>query len=290
MGTVPASLHASLMARLDRVPGVKEVAQAAACLGREFTYPLLAAVSPLPEPELRAALDRLAAAELVFARGEPPEASYSFKHALVRRAHESLKRSDSGCTPGSRTAVGAGTEVVRWSTRCWRGTAPRGGAENSVEYWFMAGRRAAGARLAEAVGHSQALELLATLPTRRGARRRARLMTAQGGGLISAKAIPRPRRDVSSEGPRLGRRLGDPRDSPATVREWSSAWRRRPRRRPSVGGAARPGERPGDGTARLVGPEPSDQLLCGAAQRQQRHLSGCSPARPSGPVARHLYA
>ena len=72
---VPASLHASLMARLDRVPGVKEVAQAAACIGREFDYPLLAAVSPVPELELRAALDRLAAAELVFARGEPPEAS-----------------------------------------------------------------------------------------------------------------------------------------------------------------------------------------------------------------------
>ena len=69
---VPASLHASLMARLDRVPGVKEVAQVAACIGREFAYPLLAAVSPLPEAELQAALDRLAAAELVFSRGTPP--------------------------------------------------------------------------------------------------------------------------------------------------------------------------------------------------------------------------
>jgi class 3 adenylate cyclase/ABC-type nitrate/sulfonate/bicarbonate transport system ATPase subunit len=57
---VPASLHASLMARLDRVPGVKEVAQVAACIGREFAYPLLAAVSSSPEIELRCALDRLA--------------------------------------------------------------------------------------------------------------------------------------------------------------------------------------------------------------------------------------
>jgi class 3 adenylate cyclase/predicted ATPase len=88
---VPASLHASLMARLDRVHGVKEVAQAAACIGREFAYPLLAAVSTLPEPELRTALERLGAAELIFSRGTPPEASYSFKHALVRdAAHESL--------------------------------------------------------------------------------------------------------------------------------------------------------------------------------------------------------
>jgi predicted ATPase len=93
MGAVPASLHASLMARLDWVPRVKEVAQAAACIGREFAYPLLAAISPVPEPELQAALDRLAAAELVFRRGTLPETSYAFKHALVRdAAHESLLR------------------------------------------------------------------------------------------------------------------------------------------------------------------------------------------------------
>ena len=91
---VPASLYASLMARLDRVPGVREVAQVGACIGREFSYPLLAAVSPMPEAELQAALDRLAAAELVFRRGTPPDTRYSFKHALVRdAAHESLLRS-----------------------------------------------------------------------------------------------------------------------------------------------------------------------------------------------------
>jgi hypothetical protein len=70
VAVVPASLHASLMARLDRVPGVKEAAQVAACIGREFGYPLLAAVWPSSEAELRAALDRLVAAELVFARGQ----------------------------------------------------------------------------------------------------------------------------------------------------------------------------------------------------------------------------
>ena len=92
---MPPSLHASLMARLDRVPEVKQVAQVAACIGREFDYPLLAAISPVPEPELKAALDRLAAAELVFARGEPPDASYTFKHALVRdAAYESLLKAE----------------------------------------------------------------------------------------------------------------------------------------------------------------------------------------------------
>ena len=69
------------------------MAQAAACIGREFAYLLLAAVSPCPRPELRDALGRLVAAELVFRRGEPPEASYTFKHALVRdAAYESLLR------------------------------------------------------------------------------------------------------------------------------------------------------------------------------------------------------
>ena len=112
---MPASLHASLMARLDRVPGVKEVAQVAACIGREFAYPLLAAVSPLPEAELRAALDRLAAAELVFRRGTPPEASYAFKHALVRdAAHESLlkARAAAAARPDRPGAGGALPETV----------------------------------------------------------------------------------------------------------------------------------------------------------------------------------
>jgi class 3 adenylate cyclase/DNA-binding CsgD family transcriptional regulator/tetratricopeptide (TPR) repeat protein len=84
--TIPASLHDSLMARLDRIPEVKEIAQIAACIGREFDYPLLAAVVDRTESSLRSALDRLAAAELVFRRGTPPEASYRFKHTLVQDA------------------------------------------------------------------------------------------------------------------------------------------------------------------------------------------------------------
>ena len=88
---IPASLHDSLMARLDRIPEVKEIAQIAACIGREFDYALLAAVADKPEPALATALDRLSAAELVFRRGTPPEARYTFKHALVQdAAYQSL--------------------------------------------------------------------------------------------------------------------------------------------------------------------------------------------------------
>ena len=83
---VPPSLHASLMARLDRLGRAKELAQIAAAIGREFSHPLLASVVRQPEAELRSALDRIIAAGLLFRRGEPPHATYLFKHALVQDA------------------------------------------------------------------------------------------------------------------------------------------------------------------------------------------------------------
>ena len=92
--SIPATLHDSLMARLDRVSEAKEVAQIAACIGREFEYPLLAALAEKPDSDLQSALDRLCDAELIFRRGAAPEAHYIFKHALVRdAAYESLLRS-----------------------------------------------------------------------------------------------------------------------------------------------------------------------------------------------------
>jgi class 3 adenylate cyclase/predicted ATPase/ABC-type transport system involved in cytochrome c biogenesis ATPase subunit len=92
--SVPASLHDSLMARLDRAPEIKEVAQLAACIGREFDHALLAAVAEWPQADLRAAVDALIAAELIFRRGPPPGASYTFKHALIQdAAYESLPSS-----------------------------------------------------------------------------------------------------------------------------------------------------------------------------------------------------
>ncbi len=83
---VPASLHASLMARLDRLGPAKEVAQIGAAIGREFSHALLAAVGRTPEAELGSALDRLIAAGLLFRQGVPPHATYLFKHALVQDA------------------------------------------------------------------------------------------------------------------------------------------------------------------------------------------------------------
>jgi class 3 adenylate cyclase/predicted ATPase len=83
---LPSTLHDSLLARLDRLAPVKEIAQIGAALGREFPHGLLAAVAARPEAELQAALDQLVAAELVYRRGTPPDVSYSFKHALIQDA------------------------------------------------------------------------------------------------------------------------------------------------------------------------------------------------------------
>ena len=83
---IPTTLHDSLMARLDRLAPVREVAQIGAAIGREFSYPLLSAVAQQPDDRLKVALDRLVRSELVFGRGEPPDAVYTFKHALVQEA------------------------------------------------------------------------------------------------------------------------------------------------------------------------------------------------------------
>src|SRR4029077_12766047 len=83
---VPASLQASLMARLDRLGPAKEVAQIGAAIGREFSHPLLSAVVKKPEPELAPILEHLIAAGLLFRQGVPPHASSLFKHALVQDA------------------------------------------------------------------------------------------------------------------------------------------------------------------------------------------------------------
>jgi class 3 adenylate cyclase len=83
---VPAALYASLMARLDRLGPAREVAQIGAVIGREFSYELLAAVARRPDAELRGALECLVEAGLVFRAGEPPRATYLFKHALVQEA------------------------------------------------------------------------------------------------------------------------------------------------------------------------------------------------------------
>jgi predicted ATPase len=83
---IPTSLHASLLARLDSLAPTREAAQIGAALGRSFSYELISAVAGMPPQKLSDALEQLASAELIFRRGTPPDAEYTFKHALVQEA------------------------------------------------------------------------------------------------------------------------------------------------------------------------------------------------------------
>ncbi len=92
--TIPASLHDSLMSRLDQQRGIREIAQLASCIGRQFDYRLLSLIARDEIGDIDFGLERLEAVELVFRRGEVPNAVYTFKHALVQdAAYESLLRS-----------------------------------------------------------------------------------------------------------------------------------------------------------------------------------------------------
>jgi predicted ATPase len=167
---IPTSLNDSLMARLDHLASVRRVAQIGAAIGREFSYALLRAVSRLPEGELQTSLARLVASELVFQRGTPPEAVYTFKHALVQdAAHGSLLR-------GARQQLHARIaealtaqfpELMDSQPELFaQHYAEAGLVEKSVTFWGKAGRRSA-ARSAMAEAASQfhkGLDQLALLP------------------------------------------------------------------------------------------------------------------------------
>ena len=145
--SVPASLHASLMARLDRLgPAAKQVAQTGATIGREFGHGLLASVADLPDPQLGKALDRLTAAGLLFIRGVPPNSSYIFKHALIqdaaygtslrsrrRQLHERIATTLEGQFPEI---------VVAQPARLARHCEEAGLTQKSIAYWLAAGQQA----------------------------------------------------------------------------------------------------------------------------------------------------
>jgi class 3 adenylate cyclase/predicted ATPase len=174
---VPASLHASLMARLDRLGPAKEVAQIGSAIGREFSHTLLAAVARKSEPELVSALDGLVQAGLLFRQGDPPQASYLFKHALVRDAAYGTLLRGTRRTLHSRIA-----DVLEQKSRDSVPTSPEvlahhyteaGAIERAAALWGEAGRRSrARSALAEAeVQLRRALNQIATLPATAALRR-----------------------------------------------------------------------------------------------------------------------
>lgn len=167
---IPSTLQDSLLARLDRLTPVKEIAQIGAVIGREFSYELLVAAAQMDDPKLRTALNELIRAELAFCRGIPPDALYTFKHALVRdAAYESLlksRRQQLHCRIATllrdRFPDRAEAEPEVLAHHATEG----GLIDDAVLYWHKAGLRANHRSAdAEAIAHlSKGLQLLATLP------------------------------------------------------------------------------------------------------------------------------
>ena len=174
---VPASLHASLMARLDRLGTAKEVAQIGAAVGREFSHVLLGAVIPKPEADLRSALDRLIDAGLLFRQGVPPHATYLFKHALVQdAAYGTLLREPRRALHAriAETLVGQFADIAESQPELLaRHYTEAGLIEKAVSFWGTAGQRSL-ARSALVEGAEQlkrALDQIATLPATPALRR-----------------------------------------------------------------------------------------------------------------------
>jgi len=171
---IPSTLQDSLMARLDRLAPAKEVAQVSALIGREFSLRLLAEVLQMPEPKLAAALEDLVRAELVVARDLPPNASYSFKHALIRdTASNSLLKSQWVLRHAQIAAAIERTDpdTVESQPELLAHHYQEGGDPASAfNYWIRAGDLAT-ARIAyrEAATHLRAaLALLPKLPASAG--------------------------------------------------------------------------------------------------------------------------
>jgi predicted ATPase len=211
---IPTSLHASLLARLDRLAPTREVAQIGAALGRSFSYELISAVAGMLQQKLDEALEQLASAELIFRRGRPPDAEYTFKQALVQdAAYSTLLRSGRQRLHGQIAASleREFPEVVAAQPQLLaQHFAEAGLNEKAVAYWFEAGQQAvARCAMTEAVVHlSKGLELLLEQPdSPKRKEQELSFQTTLGHALMAARglgaseagdAFTRARRFVSS--------------------------------------------------------------------------------------------
>ena len=215
---IPTTLHDSLMARLDRLPGARHVAQIGAAIGREFSYALLHAVCRLPEDELQTGLARLVASELMFQRGVPPDAVYTFKHALVQdAAYSNLLRSarkELHAQIGKVLETHFSEMVDSQPELLAQHYADAGLIEKSVAYWGRAGQRsAARSAMAEAAAQFQkGLDQLMLLPDDGGRQRRELdLRSALGAVLQALKGLAAPETGIAYARAReLWEQLGSP--------------------------------------------------------------------------------
>ncbi|MBI3303080.1 MAG: hypothetical protein HYZ72_13525 [Deltaproteobacteria bacterium] len=187
------------MARLDRLGKAKEVAQMGATRGREFSYELIRAVAPLDEATLQQELDRLVAAELLYRRGLPPQATYIFKHALIQdAAYQSLLKSKRqqvhqqiGRVLEERFVETAETQPELLAHHYTEA----GLIAQAIAYWQKAGQRAIERSAhAEAIAHlTKGLELLKALPdTPERTQHELTLQLTLGRALIATKGWAAP--------------------------------------------------------------------------------------------------
>jgi class 3 adenylate cyclase len=216
---IPTTLHDSLMARLDRGSSVRRIAQIGAAIGREFSYQLLRTVSDLRDDELQLSIARLVASELVFQRGIPPDAVYSFKHALVQdAAHGSLLRS-SRQQLHAQIAAALEThspELMDSQPELFaQHYAEAGLVEKSVAYWGKAGRKsvALSAMVEAAAQLQKGLDQLALLPdSPERKRQELELRSSLGAALVAVKGEAAPE---SGQNFARARELWEELDSPS---------------------------------------------------------------------------
>jgi class 3 adenylate cyclase/predicted ATPase len=222
---VPASLHASLMARLDRLGSAKELAQIGSAIGREFSHALLAAVVRKPEAELGSALDRLIAAGLLFRQGVPPHASYLFKHALVQDAAYGTLLREPRRALHARIAEAIEREFPEIAESqpelLARHCTEAGLVEKAAGLWGKGGQRSLErSALVEAVEQlTQALSQIETLPATPALRReQIKLQVALINALFHAKGFAAPETKAAAERARLlieqAEALGEPPEDP----------------------------------------------------------------------------
>jgi predicted ATPase len=221
---VPASLHASLMARLDRLGSAKEVAQLGAAIGREFSHALLASVRQ-SEAELQFALDGLIAAGLLFRQGVPPHATYLFKHALVQDAAYGTLLREPPRALHARIAAALEREFADVSEVqpevLARHCTEAGQIEKAADLWSKAGQRSLerSALIEAAEKLTRALSLMATLPGSTALRReQIKLQVALITPLMQVKGHAAPETVAAAERARLliaeAEPLGEPLEDP----------------------------------------------------------------------------
>jgi class 3 adenylate cyclase/predicted ATPase len=207
---VPATLHASLMARLDRLGVAKEVAQIGAAIGREFSHALLAGVARKSEAELREALDALIVAGLLFRHGAPPRASYLFKHSLVQDAAYGMQLREPRRVLHARIAETLETQFAEMAERqpelLAHHCTEAGLVEKAATLWGKAGQRALErSALVEATEHlTRALAQIAALPLTAALRRKEiQLQVALITPLMHVKGYAAPETKTAAERARL---------------------------------------------------------------------------------------